>query len=150
MNTFNNAQTGDRVWSIRHGWGTVTYLSDHKIFVKFKDLNWDCVFTICGKYDDEDLYPTLFWDEVKIDIPLKPIKMKRVNGIEILDITFKPTLNERFYHPSIECMSLHKLMVYNDDEWCKFLSENDLCYPYNKMGQDAAILHAKALLGVKE
>jgi hypothetical protein len=77
-NTFENAQVGDRVWSMHHGWGVVTHISDPKIFIKFDHLNWNGIFTICGRYCTKDLNPTLFWDELKFDIPQKPIKMKLI------------------------------------------------------------------------
>jgi hypothetical protein len=144
--TFKNAQPGDRVWSIRHGWGTIQTINDHNIFVRFANQNFNCIYTICGKFSPEDLNPSLFWDEVKFDIPQKPIKMKHIHGVEVPDITFKPTPGEYFYHPSIDCVNLHRFMVYTDDEWCKFLSENNLCYPCNKMGREAAIIHTKAML----
>jgi hypothetical protein len=149
-NTFENAQVEDRVWSIRHGWGVITHISTYKICVKFESLNWDCIFTICGKNDDKDLNPTLFWNEVKIDIPQKPIKMKLIHGVEVPDITFKPTSGEYFYYPSVDCSNLHRFMVYIDDTWCKFLSDNNLCYPCDNNGREAATIHTKAMLGIKE
>jgi hypothetical protein len=148
-NTFENAQTSDRVWSMHHGWGVVTHVSDPKILVRFDHLKWNGIFTICGKYCTKDLNPTLFWNEVKIDIPQKPVKTKLIHGVEVPDITFKPTLDEQFYYPSIECMSFHKLREYSDYGWCKFLSENNLCYPYSDIGKAAAMLHTKAMLGIK-
>jgi hypothetical protein len=149
-NTFENAQAGDRVWSIRRGWGVITHVSTNRICVKFENLDWDYIFTACGKDSAKDLNPTLFWDEVKFDIPQKPIKMKLIHGVEVPDITFKPTSDDHFYYPSVDSMSLHKFMTYNDGAWCKFLSENSLCYPCDKIGRAAAILHTKAMLAVKE
>jgi hypothetical protein len=150
MNTFDNAQTGDRVWAIRYGWGTINLIKNHKIYVVFDHLNRPRIFTSHGKFYDDDLNPTLFWDEVKIDIPQKPIKMKLIHGVEVPDITFKPTLGKPFYHPSVECMNLCKMMTYTSDKWCQFLSENDLCYPCDDNGGIAAALHTKAMLGIKE
>jgi hypothetical protein len=148
-NTFEKAQADDKVWSIRHGWGVITHIDNHKVFVRFDHLNWDCIFTICGKFSTEDLNPSLFWDEIKIDIPQKPIKMKLINGVEVPDITFKPNKGEVYFYPSIDC--IYKSMTYsNNNELCKFLSDNDLCYPYTYDGQQAAILHTKALLDIKE
>jgi hypothetical protein len=70
--------------------------------------------------------------------------------VEVPDITFKPTLGEVFLHPSIDCVGLCNIMTYNDNIWCKFLSENDLCYPYTEEGRAAAKMHARAMLGIKE
>jgi hypothetical protein len=149
-NTFENAQVGDRVWSIRHGWGIIDFITDNKIYVVFDYLNKTRIFTFNGKSVDDDLNPTLFWDEVEINIPQKPIKMKLIHGVEVPDITFKPTSGEYFYYPSVDCLSLHRFMVYTDDDWCKFLSDNNLCYPCNKIGKEAATIHTKAMLGIKE
>jgi hypothetical protein len=149
-NTFESAKVGDRVWSMRHGWGVVTHIGDNKIYTRFENQIWDCVFTICGRFSAEDLNPTLFWNELKFDIPQKPIKMKLIHSVEVPDITFKPTSGEYFYYPSVGCLSLHRFMVCTDDDWCKFLSDNNLCYPYNKIGKEAATIHTKAMLGIKE
>jgi hypothetical protein len=149
-NIFENAQVGDRVWSIRYGWGTINIIKDRKIYVVFDHLNRPRIFTSQGKFYDDDLNPTLFWDEVKIDIPQKPIKMKLIHGVEVPDITFKPTSGEYFYYPSVDCLNLHRFMVWTDDAWCKFLSENNMCYPCNDNGRVAATIHTKAMLGIKE
>jgi hypothetical protein len=147
------AKEGDRVWSMRHGWGTIRHIEErdrHGIVVVFDHLNKKGIFTVCGKDYIEDLYPTLFWDKVLFTVPQKPIKMKLVHGVEVPDIAFKPTSGVPFYHPSLDCMGLSKIMTYNDSPWCQFLSENNLCYPYNEIGRAASVLHAKAMLGVDD
>jgi hypothetical protein len=80
---FRDAKVGDRVWSMKWGWGdirkinyeysTVDYQSfKNNLLYKF---NWD------GRENSEDTSPTLFWDEVKIVPPPKPkSKVKKVIG----------------------------------------------------------------------
>ncbi|MCI4409003.1 MAG: hypothetical protein JHC26_07915 [Thermofilum sp.] len=151
MTTFENAKIGDRVFSHTFGWGVIDEInedSSYPIMVSF-DTDYDS-FTMEGVYRKGTPIQCLFWDEVKIEAPKKPIKMKLVNGVEVPDITFKPTSGEHFYHPSLDCMHLHKFAVYNDSVWCKFLSDNKLCYPCDNNGRIAAVLHAKAMLGIKE
>lgn len=153
MKEFEDAKEGDRVWSMRHGWGVVCYIQEnqrHGISVLFDRLGKAHQFTFCGRDFIDDLNPTLFWDELVYTIPQKPIKMKMVHGVEIPDIAFKPTLGESFYHPSLDYMGLCKTMTYNDSPWCQFLSDNNLCYPYSEIGKASAILHAKAMIGDKD
>jgi hypothetical protein len=145
--TFKNAQPGDRVWSMRHGWGTIQTINDHNIFVKFANQNFNCIYTICGKFSPEDLNPSLFWDEVKIDIPRKPIKMKLIHGVEVPDISFHPTDETDYYYPDATGDALFNIATYYDSYSAdRFRSANNLCYPRTKEGKAAAILHAKAML----
>lgn len=74
---FSNAKVGDRVWDIRKGWGTVEctdFGPDYSLRVEFDEFDdgGDETFTIDGKYLFHDKNPTLFWDEVKFDVPEKP------------------------------------------------------------------------------
>lgn len=152
--TFEDAKIGDKVYSSMFGWGEIIYIDEsnrYPLGVRFLNTAIDnYYFTLEGFYHIDTPIQSLFWDEVKIEAPKKPIKMKLVNGVEVPDITFKPTSGEHFYHPSLDCMHLHKFAVYNDSVWCKFLSDNKLCYPCDNNGRIAAVLHAKAMLGIKE
>ena len=150
---FENAKEGDRVWSMRHGWGTISHIDEHKrhgIDVVFDHSGKNGLFAFCGRDYIEDLYPTLFWDVVWFSVPQKPIKMKLVHGVEVPDIAFKPKSGDAFYHPSVDYTGLAKIMIYNDSPLCQFLSENNLCYPESEIGRASAILHTKAMLGVDD
>ena len=70
--TLENARPGDRVWSMRHGWGVVEVVNDtdYPITVKF-DFCYK-TFTFQGLEYEEDLIQVLFWDEVKIVAPPRP------------------------------------------------------------------------------
>lgn len=81
---------------------------------------------------------------------LKP-QVKIVHGVEVPDISIDlsgETKRTDFYTP---CTYLHKLYSlhshhkYND---CQHISDRGLCYPYTEEGRRAAILHAKAMLGI--
>lgn len=71
---FKEARVGNRVWSSVHDWGTINsikYLEKYPIYVKF-DNGQCCSFTLNGKKLEEDVFPSLFWDEIKFEIPEKP------------------------------------------------------------------------------
>lgn len=74
--TFTDAKAGDRVWSLTHGWGVVTArLAPHTPYplaVEFEDRSYR-TYTLWGLLHFTDHNPTLFWDEVKIEAPEKPM-----------------------------------------------------------------------------
>jgi hypothetical protein len=72
---FEDAKVGDRVWSMQSGWGEVVEnipLADYGVSVKF-DNNAYGSYSVCGRFQKSDLMPTLFWNEVKFEIPKKPL-----------------------------------------------------------------------------
>ena len=151
MDNFKNVKPSDRVWDFRKGWGTVVgNLIDYEypIEVSFDNESND-TYTLEGKSFRLDMNPTLFWDEVKFVIPQKPIKMKLVHGVEVPDISFQPKLNENYYYPNPDNPSLKSNTFYSwgssDDN---HRAKHGLCYPYTVEGKEAAILHAKAMLGI--
>ena len=76
---FRNAKVGDRVWDFLKGWGTVIDTSwdeDYPIFVKFDYEEFKTCFTYKGFADADDKNPTLFWDEIKFEIPEKSFDLK--------------------------------------------------------------------------
>lgn len=73
--TFETAKVGDKVWSIERGWGEILSLTEGVIYplaVGFPNEN-PLSFTLGGKRLLTQKYQTLFWDEVKIDAPAKPL-----------------------------------------------------------------------------
>jgi hypothetical protein len=77
LETFEDAKIGDRVWNERHGWGTISSTTNRKAFplaIDFDNSHFDS-YTKGGRWDLDDLNPTLFWDEIHFDIPPKPKKM---------------------------------------------------------------------------
>ena len=79
---FKDAKVGDRVWCIMYGWGTVDDINGSCLEVRFDtpyiENKW---FDEDGKYSTPDIHPTLFWDEVHINLP-KPPKRKLTKTIE--------------------------------------------------------------------
>lgn len=75
------AKKGDRVWSISYGWGTILDI-EHKndklskpVLVKF-DCGKYKEYTLEGKEETYSINPTIFWNEIKIEIPNKKFDLK--------------------------------------------------------------------------
>jgi hypothetical protein len=67
---FKNAQTGDRVWNLRYGWGIIKKIrSNTKMKLEvFFDIDVSPTladYTADGKGSIWDLHPELFWNEFK-------------------------------------------------------------------------------------
>jgi hypothetical protein len=149
--TFEKAQEGDKVWSIRFGHGTVVFTYDDTIYplvIKFIGYPNLQSYTLEGQeFNDEP--QTLFWQEVKFEAPEKPLRIKLTNGTEIPDISFHPTINENYYYPSLEATLYDSTYFAKGNSTDEFRAVNGLCYPYTPEGKAAAMLHTKALLGIK-
>jgi len=81
---FENAKVGDKVWSINYGWGEITeiYTGDtYPICVRFVGES-GITYTLNGYIDEFDMNPTLFWDELQFEIPVKPKRKikKKIEG----------------------------------------------------------------------
>ena len=98
MAYFDGVKTGDKVWHFEYGWGKVKNLLkasdlDNQNFNINNDfdlieVNFDNIYFGCGYFDFDGVAfysngnQTLFWDEVKFEIPKKPkIKLKEDNFI---------------------------------------------------------------------
>ena len=73
--TFETAKVGDRVWSIERGWGVIQSLDGgetYPIIVEFQNER-SLSYTLGGKRLITHELQTLFWDEVEIEAPQKPL-----------------------------------------------------------------------------
>jgi len=73
--TFETAKAGDRVWSIAKGWGkiiSIDYSSSYPLNVVYDSGEFD-TYTIGGYLCSNRAMQGLFWDEVKIEAPKKPL-----------------------------------------------------------------------------
>ena len=99
---FEEARVGDRVWSPRFGWGTITEVQEnvtYPICVVFDTVeDNETTFTQTGKQLLHDINPSLFWDTFTMPSPLKPrqkvkrnvqglINIYRASGFLITDST---------------------------------------------------------------
>ncbi len=73
MAYFDGIKVGDKVWSFEHGWGIVkelVYNLPYPIGVLFNNNQYE-TFTLDGK-KEQFCNQTLFWDEIKFEIPTRP------------------------------------------------------------------------------
>ena len=71
---FKDAKVGDRVWSFVYGWGTITSITcgrSYPLSIRF-DNGCSESYTFEGKRINAEANHTLFWNEIKFDIPPKP------------------------------------------------------------------------------
>ena len=148
--TFENAQVGDRVWDFNYGFGIISKIdknSTYSILVNF-DKQDVCVFNKDGKIFSE-VSRTLFWDEIKFKVPTQPQRMKLINGIEVPDISFTPKERDRYYVPAPTLPDFYNECRFHNFSEDYYRAEKGMCYPFTRDGQQAAIQHAKAMLGLK-
>jgi hypothetical protein len=149
--TFEEAQAGDRVWAVSYGHGVVDYISidpNYPLVIKFINIQNPRSYTLQGQ-EFQGEAQTLFWKEIKFEAPEQPPRMRLINGIEVPDISFRPEVGKNYYYPSLDAILCNKTFFLNGIETDEFRAANGLCYPYTPEGREAAILHTKALLGVK-
>jgi hypothetical protein len=147
--TFETAKIGDQVFSHTFGWGTIDRIiedNNYPIQVLFDDDRDS--FTLEGFHHKDKPIQCLFWNECTIEAPTKPLTMKLIHGVEVPDISFHPTDGTTYYHPAVNDDMFNTTTYYSKYLSDRFRSDNNLCYPYTKEGKAAAILHAKAMLGI--
>lgn len=94
MAKFDNAKVGDRVWSSIYGWGVINDIYDDSIAYRLKVIFDDGItvvktyFTVDGKHELGDKYPTLFWNE--FHIPTDEEDKKPFNLVEFLRDNLEP------------------------------------------------------------
>lgn len=80
MTTFEDAKVGDEVFDIKHGWGLVSKVftkNMRPLTVQFRHTSRSYMFS--GKYSETDKNQVLFWDEVTIIAPEKPLPKLEVD-----------------------------------------------------------------------
>lgn len=79
--TFETAKVGDRVWASVSGWGTIKSIDDseYPITVYYDNGEYD-TYTIDGVLFKDGGLQVLFWDEVVIEAPVKPMPALQVDA----------------------------------------------------------------------
>lgn len=75
-------------------------------------------------------------------------RTKLIHGVEIPDISIAPSGGEMFYTPNTLVTLLVSCGSAGGNSQLEHLVSNGLCYPCTEEGKQAAILHAKAMLGI--
>ncbi len=74
--TFETAKAGDKVWASVCGWGTIQEIGDseYPIVVYYDNDALECdTYTVDGLMFKNGGLQVLFWDEIKIKAPQKPL-----------------------------------------------------------------------------
>ena len=100
--TFSDAKAGDRVWSLIEGWGVVTARfrshSPYPLNVEFDNCT-SRTYTLWGLLHHKDCGPTLFWDVIQIEIPVKPVPALKVDTkVWVWDASYDSKVKRHFSH----------------------------------------------------
>ena len=88
---------------------------------------------------------------ITISITAETPRKKLIHGVEVPDISFEPRENETYYFPFPMHPELTRCLVFDSHHPANQQNlKHKLCYPSTKEGRQAAVLHAKAMLGIKE
>ena len=150
--TFENARVGDRVYDYaQDAWTTIIEID--KVFLTTQIRSRKHAYYLDGssvhlaRLGEQ----VLFWGKPEVIAPPQPPRMKFIHGIEIPDITFKPNERDTYYYPEpVSPILINKCRYHSTMDGHYFRMTNNLCYPHTLAGKEAAILHAKAMLGIKE
>ena len=77
MTTFEDAKVGDRVFHYKYGWKTISHIKEESSYPII--IDYDFSYTYNGFAEKTDSNPSIFWDEVKIVPPSKPLPKLEVD-----------------------------------------------------------------------
>ena len=146
---FDGARAGERVWSIRSGWGTIVFVNsvagrDRPIEVQFDSGKTDFNrFYLDGRLAPDHVLPELYWDIVSFDVPKAPERQNHTafNG------AFSPNENEMYVYPDIYAPDLWNWARFSINRPVDvFRSKNGLCFSYTEAGHYAASGLSKQML----
>ena len=150
--TFENAKVGDHVYDYAQAaWTTIIEID--KVFITTKIRSRKHVYYLDGSSMilSQLGEQVLFWDKPKVTAPPQPPRTKLVHGVEVPDISFRPEPDEKYYFPDVTQPVLFgsAISVFHHAR-SSYMANSGLCYPHTEEGKQAAILHAKAMLGIKD
>lgn len=80
----------------------------------------------------------------------KPIP-RLIHGVEVPDISYTPEDNEYYFYPDPTKPFMYEMEYFHKyAEECGHRLTNKMCYPTTDEGREAAILHAKIMLGIAD
>ncbi len=97
MQDFSKDKIGTPVWDFNYGWGNITDIDDgmYPIGVSFVNCNFR-QFTDDGR-EDINRNQTLFYDEIKFEIPLKPLPKLEIDTKVIVWDDDEHTKSKRYF-----------------------------------------------------
>ena len=97
MITFEDAKVGDRVFHYKYGWKTISHIKEENNYPIIVDHDFS--YTYNGFAEKTDSNPSIFWDEVKIVPPSKPLpKLEVDTKVLVWDSEKKVKLHRHFSH----------------------------------------------------
>ena len=97
MTTFEDAKVGDRVFHYKYGWKTISHIKEDSSYPII--IDYDFSYTYNGFAEKTDSNPSIFWDEVKIVPPSKPLpKLEIDTKVLVWDSEKKVKLHRHFSH----------------------------------------------------
>lgn len=108
---------------------------------------WQFKCNVTGIWRQCREHPSWWFDS---EYRRKP-KTKLVHGVEVPDIGLDLSKYEErtdFYAPCVRSYKYHVGLSHHKHNNCTRFSQSGIAYPYTEEGKQAAILHAKAMLGI--
>ena len=149
--TFENARVGDRVYDYaQDAWTTIIEIDKVFLITEIRSRKHAYYLDGSSVHLARLGEQVLFWSKPEVIAPPQPPRTKLINGIEVPNNSFRPNHGEDYYAIDLTDKRFYVEFKWRDDEMDFTLHERDLCYPFTEEGKQAAILHAKAMLGIKE
>ena len=117
--TFETAQVGDRVYHYKYGWSTITNIKKESNYPII--INYDFSFTYEGFSDKSDKNQSLFWDEVIITPPPKPLPKLEVDT-KVLVWNFEGKLVKKRYFSHFDDNNNIHVFVQGATSWSQDLT----------------------------
>ena len=118
--TFETAQVGDKVFDIKHGWGLIIEIFSKNmrpITVQFSKCDRRS-YMFNGKYSETDKTQVLFWDEVIITPPPKPLPKLEVDT-KVLVWDISPTEKTKAYFSHFDKHGKAVTFRYGKTSWSR-------------------------------
>lgn len=113
-------------------------------------LLWEMKVTFNGGHQWMPLDKRTFFTFTEKEYRRKP-KTKLIHGVEVPEFNFHPSKNgDRYYTPSVTALEFHVVRTMRGCKMDNFNRKHGLMYPHTEEGKKAAIIHAKAMLGIND
>ena len=95
MTTFEDAKVGDRVFHYKYGWKTISHIKEDSSYPII--IDYDFSYTYNGFAEKTDSNPSIFWDEVIITPPEKPLPKLEVDTKILVQNTLSSEPLRRYF-----------------------------------------------------
>ena len=113
MTTFENAKVGDRVWCLLYGWQTIESTDFN---INYPIATKKGTYTYDGKVQLSSQNRTLYWDEIVITPPSKPLPKLEVDT-KVLVWDDDETMKQKRYFSHFDSNSNIYVFVHGGTSW---------------------------------